>query len=200
MMENFNENELQVASKLIFDGLSMAKSSMEQILQSPITIQEIQYGEKPNPASDSFYSGPVEKVHLIKTDLIGEIKGVSYLIFSETEVRKICKACLPPNILENDTPEGQMMILGFLSEIDNMVSAAVITEFSNFLGLDIYGGVPSMEVMESVLVDETLKKRSTGLDSIIHFKAIFHGKELDIAPDFVWILQNEFVDRIKKII
>ena len=200
MMENFNENELQVASKLIFDGLSMAKSSMEQILQSPITIQEIQYGDAQKDVVDCFYTGNVEKVHLIKTDLIGEIKGVSYLIFSETEVSKICKSCLPPSILENDTPEGQMMILGFLSEIDNMVSAAVITEFSNFLGLDIYGGVPSMEVMDSVEVDDTLKNRVTELDSIIHFKAIFHGKELDIAPDFVWILQNEFVDRIKNVI
>lgn len=200
MLNNFEEKEMQVATKLIFDGLSMAKSSMEQILQSPITIKKIDYSDE-NSVIPTFASGQGDSVHLIKTELIGDLKGISHLIFSEKDVASICQACLPAKVLEDDSPESKMMKMGFLTEIDNMVAAAVITEFSNFLGVDIFGHVPSLHVMKGSEVNEYLEKESNGLDSsIIHFKAIFHGAELDISPDFVWIFQNELVDKIKQLV
>ena len=134
-----------------------------------------------------------------KTELKGQLKGTSHLIFSEDEVTKIYKACLPPNIINDDSAESKMMKMGFLSEIDNMVAAAVITEFSNFLGLDLFGHVPSLQVMSSREVNEFLEKESGEFDSVIHFKANFHGIELNISPDFIWIFQDKFVERIKEV-
>ncbi len=199
MLNNFDKNELEVATKLIFDGLSMAKASMEQILQSPITIKKIDYSDE-DKELPTFDANSGHEVHLIRTELIGELKGISHLIFTEEDVNRICKACLPGNVLDDDSPESQMMKMGFLTEIDNMVAAAVITEFSNFLGLDIFGHVPSLHVMKSNEVNDYLAKESTDIDSIIHFKAIFHGTELDISPDFVWIFQNELVQKIKQLV
>ena len=190
---------MEVATKLIFDGLSMAKSSMEMILQSPISIQKIDYSDE-QKVSPTFDLNSEELVHVIKTELKGELKGTSHLIFTEEDVTKICKACLPPDILTSNTPESKMMKMGFLTEIDNMVAAAVITEFSNFLGLDIFGHVPSLEVMKALDVNGYLKTESTEFDSVIHFRAIFHGVELNISPDFVWIFQNELVERIKEVV
>lgn len=198
MLRNLKDNELEVATKLIFDGLSMAKASMEQILQSPITINKIDYGSEDKETS--FYSKTCDRVHLIKTELKGELKGTSHLIFSENEVTKIYEACLPEKILKDDSPASKMMKLGFLTEIDNMVAAAVITEFANFLNLDIYGHVPSLQVMKAGEVNSYIKSESTGYDAIFHFKAIFHGSELDISPDFVWVFQSEFVDKLKNVI
>ena len=82
MLSNLEEKEIEVATKLIFDGLSMAKTSMEKILQSPISIEKIDYGD------DTDKSLPILKnhegiTHSIKTELIGELKGTSHLIFSE---------------------------------------------------------------------------------------------------------------------
>lgn len=197
MLSNLKENELEIATKLIFDGLSMAKASMEQILQSPVTIKKIDYGNDENQTS--FYSKTGERVHLIKTELKGDLKGISHLIFSESEVAKIYKACLPEKIIQDDSPASKMMKMGFLTEIDNMVAAAVITEFANFLNLDIYGHVPSLQVMPATEVDAYIHNESNDFDTIIHFKAIFHGSELDISPDFVWVFQSEFVDKIKNV-
>lgn len=196
MMEHLNENEIKVATKLIFDGLSMAKSSMEQILQSPITMEKVHYdsSEKRN------YTEADGNVHLIKTDLMGDLKGTSHLVFSEAEVNKLYKACLPESVVFDDSNESRIMKLGFLSEIDNMVAAAVITEFSNFLGIEIYGQVPSLKVLEAAKVNDYLEEESKGFDSVVHFKAVFEGKELDISPDFVWVFQNKFVDKIKDIV
>jgi len=197
MLNNLAEKEVEIATKLIFDGLSMAKSSMEQILQSPISIEKIDYGseEKKLPSVNHDAANPL---HVIKTNLIGDLRGTSHLIFSEKDVQNICEACLPKEVLENDTPENQVMRLGFLTEIDNMVAAAVITEFANFLNLDIYGHVPSLQVLKPDELEAYFKEETSDYDSIIHFKAIFHGTELDISPDFVWIFPSELVEKIKQ--
>ena len=198
MIPDLNDNELKVATKLIFEGLSMAKSSMEMILQSPISIEQIEYG-----ASDmdvSKFGGDDSEVHVIKTALMGELKGTSHLIFSEREVSKLYESCLPASIVKDDSKESTIMKLGFLTEIDNMVSAAVITEFSNFLGVEIYGNVPSLKVIKASEIDSYLEEESSELEQIIHFKAVFHGKELDICPDFIWVFHNKFVDKIKDLV
>ncbi|MFT4736815.1 MAG: chemotaxis protein CheY-P-specific phosphatase CheC [Cyclobacteriaceae bacterium] len=198
MLENLNHAEMEVATKLIFDGLSMAKSTMEQILQSPITLEKVDYGAAKE--YNNLFTKSCDHVHSIKTELIGEMKGVSYLIFSEEEVSSIYQACLPGSIVDNDSPESEMMKLGFLTEIDNMVAAAVITEFANFLNLEIYGHVPSLKVGNSEEIQAYLTEESKNFDSIIHFKAIFQGTEIDISPDFIWVFQNEFTDKIKSVI
>ena len=144
MLDKLNENELEIASKLVFDGMSMAKKSMEMILQSPITMEKIDWSHD-DVIFPKYKDDGDQSVHVIRTNLIGELKGTSHLIFSEDEVTKVLNACLPGNIVSSDSPESKMMKMGFLTEMDNMMAAAVITEFSNFLGLEIYGHVPSLE-------------------------------------------------------
>ena len=182
MLNNLKENEIEVATKLINGGLTMAKSSMEQILQSPITLEKVAFGIEKEDIT-KFGSKDGQNVSLIKTELKGELKGSCYLVFSESEVEKINKACLPAEILNSDSPESKMMMMGFLTEIDNMVAAAVITEFANFLGVDLFGNVPSLHVMKQDEINEYLANETTDYDSVIHFKAIFQGEELDISPD-----------------
>jgi len=198
MIEDLNEDELKVATKLIFEGLSMAKASMEQILQSPINIEKIEYGTSDMDLAK--FGQDESEVHVIKTELMGELKGTSHLIFSETEVNKLYQSCLPPSVAADDSNESSIMKLGFLTEIDNMVSAAVITEFSNHLGVEIYGNVPSLKVIKANEIAGYLDEESSELQQIIHFKAVFEGKELDISPDFIWVFHNKFVDRIKDLV
>lgn len=198
MLNNLKENEIEVATKLINGGLAMAKSSMEQILQSPITLKKVAFGIDKEDVSK--FRSEADNVSLIKTELMGELKGSCFLVFSESDVEKINKACLPADILNDDSAESKMMILGFLTEIDNMVAAAVITEFANFLGVDIYGNVPSLHVLNKNKVNEFLANETTSFDSVIHFKAIFKGEELDISPDFIWIFNEKFMDKIKEVL
>jgi len=198
MISDLNEDELKVATKLIFEGLSMAKASMEQVLQSPISIEQIEYGT--SDLDIDRFGGDDSEVHVIKTALMGELKGTSHLIFSENEVNKLYQSCLPPKIANDDSNESAIMKLGFLTEIDNMVSAAVITEFSNFLGVEIYGNVPSLKVIKANELNNYLTNESSEFEQIIHFKAVFEGKELDISPDFIWVFHNKFVDKIKDLV
>ena len=100
MIPDLNDSELKVATKLIFEGLSMAKASMEQILQSPINIEQIEYGSSDMDVNR--FGGDESEVHVIKTELLGELKGTSHLIFSEEEVKKLYESSLPKKIVEDD--------------------------------------------------------------------------------------------------
>ena len=71
----------------------MAKSSMEQILQSPITLKKVAFGIDKEDISK--FRSEADNVSLIKTELMGELKGSCFLVFSESDVDKINKACLP---------------------------------------------------------------------------------------------------------
>ena len=198
MIEDLNEDELKIATGLVSKGFSMAKASMEQILRSPISIRKIEYGtSEMDPVK---FGKSDSKVHVIKTELMGELRGNSHLIFSETEVSKLYQSCLLPSIVNDDSNESTVMKLGFLTEIDNMVSAAVITEFSNFLGVEMYGRVPSLKVIKANEIENYLEEESSELKQIIHFKAVFEGKELDISSDFIWVFHNKFIDKIKTLV
>lgn len=199
-MDNYlNASEIEAATNLLNGGLNMAKTSMEQILQSPIDLKKIDYGSESHelPHYETSKDG---KLHMIKTELKGQLTGSCFLIFSSAEVDKIHQACLPEEVFTDDSEEGQMMKTAFLKEMDNMVAAAVVTEISNILDLELFGDVPSAYLMDAEEVNGYLTDESQVYRSVIHFKALFHGKELDISPDFVWMFSEKFVAKIKDLV
>ncbi len=199
MLAKLNEDEFKAATDLINGGLSMAKQSMEQILQSPIQLSKIDLNEDDHEVP-RFLQKSGQEVHLLRTELMGELKGSCHLIFSEEEVTKITEACLPESLIKEDNEISRAMKMEFLKEVDNMVAAAVVTEFANILGLEIFGHIPHLHIMASTEVEEYLQSQASEMDSIIHFKAQFHGTELEINPDFVWIFNEKFLDRIKELV
>lgn len=199
MLSNLKENEMAAATDLINGGLSMAKTCMEQILQSPMDLKKIDFGTE-NQKVPMFSSKSGQRLHLIKTEMKGQLSGSCFLIFSEDEVTKIYKACLPEEFITDNSEESQDMRMAFLTEMDNMVAAAVVTEFSNILDLELFGDVPSACILDAEEVDEYLASESAVFETIVHFKANFHGVELDIAPDFIWMFSDQFVDKIKDLV
>ncbi|MEP1097231.1 MAG: hypothetical protein ABJG78_19100 [Cyclobacteriaceae bacterium] len=194
MLYEMKMNEVDVAADLIRGGFASAKNSMEQILRTPIAVERIEHDDY---AMDRFMLNGGDEVHLLKTELRGELAGACYLLFTSDEVGKINKACLPDSILENRSPENELMKIEFLKEFDNMLSAAVITEFANFLGILLYGDVPSLDIISTFSLAKYLDGETEKFDNVIHLRAIFHGPELAISPHFIWAFQGELLDKIK---
>ncbi|MEP3386540.1 MAG: hypothetical protein ABJO02_00040, partial [Reichenbachiella sp.] len=91
----------------------------------------------------------------------------------------------------------RLMKLEFLTEIDNMVAGAVVTQLANFLDLEIYGNVPSLHVMQADEVNKYIKAESVVYNSKVEFRAVFGIPDLDVQPEFVWLLQENFIDKVK---
>ncbi len=199
MFNDLTEKEIKVATKLIDIGLSKAATALQSILNTPISIKAIDFSILNSDNSNDFCTKTDENTHLLKTILIGELKGICHLIFSQEEVAKVYSTCLPESVITDKSELNDQMKKEFLTEIDNIVAAAAITQFSNFLELNNYGGVPSLHVMDSKVVNKYIIDESDSLRAIIKFKAHFHAPELDILPDFIWLLHDDFISKIKNL-
>lgn len=201
MFSELTEKEVRVATRLIDLGLSKAAKALQSILNSPISITALDFiiTNSVDEIDTDFCTKRKTKTYLLKTILVGELDGICHLVFSEEEVSTVYGACLPESILTGKSEQNDMMKKEFLTEIDNIVAAAAITEFANFLELNVYGGVPSLHVMNAEMTNQYIAGQSDMLRSIIKFKAHFHAPELDIFPDFIWLLDDNFIDKIKNL-
>lgn len=198
MFNNLTERENSATDKLLQFGLSKAALAFKSILGADATLSDIksdleQIGEIPQYCTKS--DG---KTHLLKTELVGDVKGLCHLIFSEQEVQRLQNAGLPEEVLVNNNPETRLMKLEYLTEIDNMVAGAVVTQLANFLNLEIYGNVPSLHVMQADEVNKYIKAEAGVYDSKVEFRAVFNIPELNVQPEFVWLLQESFIDKVKE--
>lgn len=197
MFSKMNDHEIEIATKLINHGLGQGAGSLQQMLNSPIDIDAIDFNIVNMPKEAKFSSKVGSKIHVLNTQLIGEIKGICHLVLSEDEVNKVHKACLPESIITSQSEEHITLKNELLTEIDNIVAASAITEFANYLNIKMYGGVPSLLVMDGDSVNEYMMNEADSLSSLIQFKAYIHGPELDIIPDFVWLMEESFIAEIK---
>lgn len=193
------EKEIQIATKLMSHGLSKAGMALQSVLNSPISIDAIDFSIVESSEDADYCTKKNTQAYLLKTVLVGELKGVCHLVFSEDEVEKIYSKCLPESVLITQSAQNDMMKEGFLTEIDNIVAAAVITQFANYLDLNVYGGVPTLQTMDAEVINDYITNESLDLKSIIKFKAHMQASELDIYPDFIWLLDDGFIEKIKSI-
>jgi chemotaxis protein CheY-P-specific phosphatase CheC len=130
----------------------------------------------------------------LRTDVIGELSGRSHFILSEQEA-----AFLATHSLKK--LNGALHLHEhFLKEMDNIISAAVISKISNSLQLKIYGDVPHLEKWDSWEAfcenqqgDPLTKNRYYCSVIEIYFE---HHPQL--KPLFVWMLDEKFIEAAKE--
>ena len=105
--------------------------------------------------------------------------------------------CFLSSILENNNPETRLMKLEFMTEIDNMVAGAVITQLSNHLEKEVYGNVPSLHVMQADEVNKYIESEAKVYDTSVALRAVFSIPALDVEAEFLWLMKEEFIESIK---
>jgi chemotaxis protein CheY-P-specific phosphatase CheC len=122
-----------------------------------------------------------ESLFVFVTQMIGDFNGKSYLIFNHHEVAAIGK------IFKKDNQDDHLSE-AFLMEIDNIVSAAVISELSNLLKVEIYGDVPVMKRFSGVnLYDFIAADKDPHDNGLVVINTGFTVEKFpDIHPQFIW--------------
>jgi hypothetical protein len=79
-MENINPNELNAAKEIVNAGLLKAAESLSFFMKEKITLDDMDFSfnKASNPAD--FTSKKGDNIHLLLTEIIGELKGVCCLI------------------------------------------------------------------------------------------------------------------------
>lgn len=127
---------------------------------------------------------------VLTTQIIGTISGKSFLILSDEESKEIFKSLKSGN---------EYLQEAFLMEIDNIISASVISELSNALRIEVYGDVPNLARIHSRdlqdFMNDEIKKDDPS--SMILSNATFHFEKGDrVHPQFIWKLSSKVFDII----
>lgn len=193
-MEKLTINEQLVAGDIVRKGLLKAAESLSFFMQEDLGIKELNF-EINERLEYPIKTG--NNIHLLTTEVVGDVKGICYLVFSEEEANKLREIALSVEIKNN--PElAAVMNDAIMLEVDNIISASVITELSNLLKHKIYGGVPDLKVMNE---DDLKNLMNSNLEKdmyIINFNTSFMSSDFSFSPEFVWFFDSKFLQSIKE--
>ena len=195
-MEILNNTELNAAKLIINQGFSKAAESLSFFMKEKIRFNELSFSVNKVEKEINFTAKQGQNIHLLITNVIGELKGVCFLIFSEEEANKLRQTALPKEVLENPAMMSEMSD-AIMLEVDNIISASVITQFSNILQHKIYGGVPELKKLNSKQLSEYISGNFEQDAYFINFKTQLASSSLNFNPEFVWLLDNTFLNSIK---
>jgi chemotaxis protein CheY-P-specific phosphatase CheC len=140
----------------------------------------------------SFISEERGDLTILTTQIIGDISGKSFLILNHEETAEIFKVI-------HSSMNKQELKDGFLLEIDNIISASVISELSNALGVEIYGDVPLLEKVHAENLHEFMSADlvKDNFSSVILSNTTFNFDSSDkIHPQFIWKINSKIFELI----
>jgi chemotaxis protein CheY-P-specific phosphatase CheC len=128
-MENvYQENYIIHA---LNNGFKRAADSFSQLMGKKVRITNAQSILIRHNNKFSYISEEEGELFILVTQVIGDISGKSYLVFSSEEVAEVSRSLKATN----SKPE---LTEAFLLEIDNIISASVIADLSNALHIELY--------------------------------------------------------------
>jgi len=195
-MSILNTQEQQIAQEIIAAGYQNAAQSFSGIAQQQVSIRTSTL--KVTDEHQLLKLDKSGKLTLVTTRIMGETSGKSYFLLNEEECEAIFTTCLSPG---NKDESRRMMEEAIIKEIDNIISAAVITEFSNRLQVSIFGDVPALydgpdhSILKLIQADFT---NTSGQDYYLFTNTYFvFENDTTLQPQFFWRLPLDFLLRIK---
>ena len=191
-----NMNELssfqqRMAQQLMNTGLTHAAWAFSQMVGQEVGFETLSTTVSKIGLADTIYYQPGDMT-LIITDIIGEAGGRSYLLLSERERVALRDMCLSATA---STRQCAVMEEAVLKEIDNIVSAAVITKLSELLGLQIFGGVPHLLRSPAGDMQKLLRAdfdQANDDHLLINTRFLFKENN-QVQPQFFWKFPSKFL-------
>lgn len=198
-MVEWNKYEIDVAKEIINIGLSKAADSLSFFIHKKVLLQGLNLEVKPIEQLEYPKEGDDIIFHVLTSEIKGDIQGYCYLNFSEDDGSKFLNIALPDGV-KNDEDKYKEMGKAMLLEVDNIITASVVTQFANLLKVSMHGFVPIYKMLHASQILEYMYTSSKEATSYLHFRAKFMCKEVNMAPDFIWLLDREFMKKVSSFI
>lgn len=172
-----------------FDRAAKAFSTMihapVSLAPNPMSLEPVRHDKLMFDASDR---------HVFITHLIGELAGRSYLILDQAACEAIFGAVRSARGNIQDTLQYPLLM-----ELDNILSAAVISELSNALSVEVYGDVPAhrwVRAAEAKAYWDEEFKPDDDTHTIFYSTVTFYCGQTHAPAPFVWKFNTRLLDQI----
>ena len=193
-----NTKELQTAKEVVYNGLQHAAEALSFFMKQPMAVVQMDVSDIALESQGSVSVSKGDDVHLLTTNLVGEVEGFCCLIFSKEEAHLLQNSALPPEILENEAMAGPMRD-AILLEADNIIAAAVITQFSNLLKRKMHGDVPKLRRLSDKDLQNFIEERLKEGVHVLTFNAELKADQASFSPAFLWFMKEPFIVDIKRL-
>jgi chemotaxis protein CheY-P-specific phosphatase CheC len=181
MEKNNKEN---IILGILQNGFERAAFSFSGIILNRVTVSGTSI-----KSDEHFALGDDQgDLFILTTQLMGDLAGKSYLILNFNASQEI-KASM--GHMTRELHEAALL------EIDNIVSASVISDLSNALGIELYGDVPHLIKIHSSQLRQFLQSEGKDSEQMIFAKATFNINSTEkISSQFIWKLSSNILDMI----
>ncbi len=194
-MVNGSNGTVGIALEKAFDsGFSNATQSFSLLAKSKVSYNNFHHGyhdfNKPSLGENYQRYNSTSRI-LITTEVFGDVTGKSYLYLSEKDYELLTRSI--PDRVSNLKEE-------FAKEVDNILSAAVITKLSNQLNKKMFGDVPVLVGKITSRLEDTIYDDFAEQASGVYVNSIFFSFEShsDVTPLFVWVFDKSLTDLPKE--
>lgn len=170
--------------QLMRPGMEKAAQSLSNVIAREVTIDMEPLPKTVVRMTDAcLQSNPKQDLLVLTTQIIGSLNGKSFLVLDAKGINEISKI-IPAHQIDK-------LKEALLLEIDNIISAAVISVLSNQLMIEIYGDVPRLSKIKccdlSAFIQAETKDHSLiSIDSVLHLSPDAH-----LNARFLWSLDSK---------
>jgi chemotaxis protein CheY-P-specific phosphatase CheC len=182
------ENDL--AKEIVNIALAKAGDALSFFIKQRTIIKNNSVSVDPISKDSCFTTITSDFITSLKTEIKGDFDGNCYLLFSEEDTNKILELTLPSSIL-NDKQKKTEFGNAILLEIDNIVTASVVTQFSNIFSCKMFGYVPNINRITKTEINEFLFNENQNKNLILNIKTKFITDKDKLEPEFVWFMNQE---------
>lgn len=124
---------------------------------------------------------------LVTTEIFGDVTGKSYLLLSQEEYNMLTASIPKSKDPSVDLAEE------FIKEVDNILSASVITRLSNELKLKMYGDIPLAIGKVNGKIEDTIYDDFSDENADIYINSIVFSFEDHplMHPVFIWVVDSD---------
>jgi chemotaxis protein CheY-P-specific phosphatase CheC len=200
MKSSLSQYELDIFSEFMNIALANSADSLSSLLGDKVLLTKNSM-EIHDSIDDIKQDDTEQEYFVLGTNIMGQMKGSSFLVVSQKAGEIIMDKCFPPS--KNDPESRAMQLEAILLEVDNMLAAAVITQFSNILGITMFGNVPYLKKATSAelkdLIRENLEEHKDGEKYLLATNTrLISDLNEDIQPTFYWVLPESFIHALKE--
>lgn len=124
---------------------------------------------------------------LLRTDLIGEIGGTSFFILDQRE---------RDFFSYHRKTHNRQMNEAFIKEMDNIISAGMISRIASHLNCKVFGDVPNLSCTSEEELSNAIRVTIDQFDQCYLSGAkIIITEDPSVIPLFLWVLGDQFVRR-----
>ncbi|GAB4247635.1 MAG: hypothetical protein Tsb0034_26900 [Ekhidna sp.] len=178
-----------MTSDILSTGLSSSAVSLSSLINHDVNIQEMGTADNPGEVATTTDRHSNESILILKTELIGPIMGINYLLLTKPEVTTICDHVFGEELADENNSQ---FVIEFLKELENVLAASTITAISDALNVDMYGDVPKIQAAPYTEVPRIIDQETGKISPRVVLHADFHVPGINVSPRVLWFFNRSF--------